>query len=766
MDDPWRSPWATTDSDKDQKHASPALPAIAAPPRAFLSASSSPRIPAALEQSPWGGDDDGFGDWATASETQAAWAGGWGASSPNLSPNIPGTPRDEALSKASPIAWPGNVATTRPPHAASLRQPSPDPWANGFASRPASIDRSTTPRLVVDGPSSVDAPADAVRNDALVIEEGQGWAEPNTNDAHKQIPVTETNPAASDAEVTAGATEQTVADPTPGNEERVSIESAARSRECRSSTPSNDNTDREDERQESPITSLDEEPSVQRNLSRKASGKVQELVLKFDGLARAASEEGAPPLSTARSRRPLDVTGRDGSDDAAEFGDFEDADENEPPIALETAKPESAEEDRGLINDGPPATPPATTLRPPTADASRGATSPIAKFGPLNFAPDLDLVQKLFPPSPSPPTRISQTDRELPDHIINDSFTEISERKTWYRISRLGSSRRHNAADDESYRRVAWQSSTVHDDVIKIVRRWMEEDSIAGRVALGGGISKTQKNMFGWDSAAEPVALEAVFGRKKSHARASSLQPIKTTGPASQGLAGMANRTPGPTHRPSGSAGPAVPSFGWSNGSPVSSRPPPTPSMLREPPNASAAACQASASTAPVRGVAEPGASLSQPIAVPADGGLQVNETAAADGGDDDEWGEMVSSPVAPPVAQSLASVPIQGASEHQSNVDVGGNQPAPHAQAPVSIPDSMRPPAKAVSKLGNPAVLATSTTRASDPAGTLTSDRPPTQPARLGAVDIPSGSPQHEDDYESAQRIIANLPDLSYMLR
>ncbi|KAG7289260.1 hypothetical protein NEMBOFW57_005625 [Staphylotrichum longicolle] len=530
MDDPWGSPWAVTDSDKDQKLASPAKSDIAPPPRAFLSASSSPRIPAVPEPSPWGGDDPGFGEWATGSETPSAhavWTGGWGSSSPNLAP----TPRDDAIGKTSPIAWPGNVATPKPTNGSAFRHPSPDPWASGFSSRRPSNAGVSTPRLVVEAASPVDSPPeiefDLLKTQESRVEEGPGWDLSDLGETSEQSATADQEPATVKAE-DRGYPEEQVALAAPSPDVRFGVESSAQGHDYQSSAaPSIENTDHEDDRADSPISSIEEDPTISRPGPRRVSGKVQELVVKFDGLARAASEEPVT-IARGRSRSPLSVGKRDGSDDAADFGDFEDAEEGDQALSLEpqvaelSEPPERADEKSAAANIS-------ETLAPHAADHPPPPLSPIAQFGPLDFRVDLGLLGKLFTGLPEPANDAS-LDYEVPDHIINDSFTKISERKTWYRVSRLGSSRRHNAGDDENYRRIAWPSSTVHDETIKIVRRWMEEDSIAGRVALGGGISKTQKNMFGWDSSAEPIALDAVFGKKKSHSRASSLQPRQVKG--------------------------------------------------------------------------------------------------------------------------------------------------------------------------------------------------------------------------------------------
>lgn len=782
MDDPWGSPWAVTDSDKDPKLASPAKPDLAPPPRAFLSASSSPRIPAVPEPSPWGGDDAGFGEWATTSETPLAhsvWAGGWGGSSPNLLP----TPRDDLLNTTSPITWPSNVATPKPANGSSaFRHPSPDPWATGFSSRRPSNDGVSTPRLVVEAASPVDSlaePDTLGKKDALA-DHGPAWQTSAAGETTERPATKESGAAAVKSEDEDPVQEPTALAAIPSVDIRVSVESAPQAHEYQSSTPSNDNTDHEDERQDSPISSIDEEPQSLRPGLRKPPGKVQELVNRFDGIARAASEEPVV-ISRSRSKSPMSVGNRDGSDDTADFGDFEDAEEVEPPLAPQTTATESREPAAEYLGaaDIPAA------LLPPAADHRSRSTSPIAMFGPLNFSVDLSPLAELFPTLPELSSDAAM-DRDVPDHIIKDSFTQISERKTWYRVSRLGSSRRHNAGDDDSYRRVAWPSSRVHDETTKIVRRWMEEDSIAGRVALGGGISKTQKNMFGWDSSVEPVALDAVFGKKNPHSRASSLQPLQPPrlsldaidGPTKQPLPGLV------LHRPSGSAGPAIASFGWSSTSVASTGQTRPTNSLRGPPDANAAPSNADISTPHV-------SSASGPPAFPTPA---ISTAGLVQGGnvpdEDDEWGELVSSPVASQFIETRSAVqqsltaPISAESGPQSNGAVGvAHSPlqapgGPWGAADFSVFESAparldvqapAPPAPSLvesSAMGPPAPNKPGAAVAA-PSGRTIKQRSSPAPVPIGTSTASSstGDPQHQDD-ETARRILANLPDLSYMLR
>ncbi len=80
----------------------------------------------------------------------------------------------------------------------------------------------------------------------------------------------------------------------------------------------------------------------------------------------------------------------------------------------------------------------------------------LAKLGSTPFPIDINRISEL--PGQGPQVDVDKAaGAYVPDHVLIDSFTAISERKTWYRISRQGSSRKHNAGgDDENYRRITW----------------------------------------------------------------------------------------------------------------------------------------------------------------------------------------------------------------------------------------------------------------------------------------------------------------------
>jgi hypothetical protein len=153
-------------------------------------------------------------------------------------------------------------------------------------------------------------------------------------------------------------------------------------------------------------------------------------------------------------------------------------------------------------------------------EASKEPPAALPKPPSVPFSIDLSNLDDLFPsvetsfPAPEP----------VPDVVIDDTFTSISERKAWYLMSRPGSMRKHNMGDDENYVRVGWQNSHVREQSIRIVRRWMEEDSITGRVVLGRRGGTAGAKIFNWDSAAPSteISISELLARK-NHSRHTSV---------------------------------------------------------------------------------------------------------------------------------------------------------------------------------------------------------------------------------------------------
>ncbi|KAM7214423.1 hypothetical protein V8F06_010180 [Rhypophila decipiens] len=832
MDDPWGSPWTTADNDKDQKAPpSPTKSDLEPPPRAFLSVSSSPRVPTIVSQSPWADNEDGFGDWSAptpdAGNSQSGWGGAWASPSPSLT-----TPsRDDEFGKSSPIAWPGSIALSKP-RSSSIRQPSPDPWGSEFSARTPPNDGPSTPKPI---PESFESELEENRNANIIItSEWDDHVALNTvKDEEEAIPDDGfTLPPPEEPSVQDKQEETT----THVESARSSLDLPVRGRTGRSSSPSDEESDQEHERQDSPITSIDEDSKARQKVDHKTSGKVQELVVKFDSIARAASQE-PPVVSRARSKSNPDDTSR--SPDAAEFGDFEDADEEVPrrpsTAGEQPSPPRSFEESSGSKSQfDVNTTSPRSNVS--TVDSKRQS---MGKTEAVTFDIDVSKIGDLLgKQTPKTAAELCDASLGISDHIITDSFTEISERKTWYRLSRLGSSRKHNAGDDENYRRVTWPTSTVRMDTIKIVRRWMEEDSIAGRANLGGGTYKTQRNMFGWDSSAEPVTLDAVFGKRKAHARASSLKLAAPLQPPSPSLSfassnietpEMAGPPQAAAQRPASLALPGPASFGWETESPVAHKRPVTDQQSIQSPVVAEVLPVTKPPPKPISKPTQPVVQqqsaqiVPETMSVTSNGSLSLANQAAPveDEDDEDDWGEMVVSPAeakapwngfpdiadafsAPPVVPpatnvdepptssgSATEIPNPGPAlalatsidtDAWASVDfsifekpVAGNQAANSSTSTAADTlASLLSPTSAAATSTLAGSTTTGVTRAAEPSSHFTPTTPleiapPVVVAKSVGDDLSSGmedltSPSPQD--EAVLRIIANLPDLSYMLR
>ncbi|KAK0754395.1 hypothetical protein B0T18DRAFT_399077 [Schizothecium vesticola] len=825
MDDPWGSPWTTTDTDRDIKPPSPAKSTrsdLEPPPRAFFAISNAPKIPTALGKSPWADDDDGFGDWAapgTPAPAQSAWGGGWTAPSPRLA-----TPsRDPDFGSASPIAWPGNIALPKPASSVNLRPPSPDPWSAEF---PPPIDESSTPRLVVEPPLPDDPKSNAFGGEEN--RHNSTWtAEPTTRtqtevSKPESWPRTELRPEQS-VSSSDGPNATSIEQNRPG---QSSVDAAEQDHELPPSSSSGGDSDGEDGRPDSPITSIDEDARIRQPVARKVSGKIQVLVERFDGLARAQSEE--PPV--VRRQQSRATLGAD-AETTKGFEELRVSDESalQGPSAGRASTPRALEPTTSR-----PSSPAISPPRPP-GDVAATSGRGFPDHAPPSFDVNLKLVDELFGQSMTQPCRpgLGLT-ADVSDRILSDSFIEISERKTWYRVSRIGSSRRHNSGDDENYRLVTWPTSTVRLDTLKVVRRWMEEDSISGRVTLGGGVSKTQKNMFGWDSSAEPMALDAALAKRRGAQRPSSVQTL--------------NDVPGrifgslrsPIHRPSSVAIPSVASFSWSSNSPVTPHHTQSPSTIPVPPDARTPQPDTPLPTKPLTH------SLPLPVATPPSQILAGNDDGDGDD-DDDDWGEMISSPpstnapltglqnfelalpaasqaILAPAAPILSSLPTTATSTLQEELLVHPSEPiqdavllAAESSKPIVLPPMPTAAADPWEMVDLSVFKVQPTPLADIPSLERATDRPapiveePTEyshhalltssmaATKLGS-DVPPSSndlaveqdftpttplelnpplplPQSEDQGDRAgfqtpepdnavRQIIDNLPDLSYMLR
>lgn len=611
MDDPWGSPWASTDT------AAPPPPnnvLLNPPPKAFFGGTSLTHSPG---PSPWA-DDETFSGWAAKSEHDlldaSPWATAAGRDSPLRTPHLR-SKTSSIFEKESISSWPGSPGlnpTLRSRASSVFRPPpSPDPWAAESAWLDA------TPRQ----PPPI---ADATCNHNLKPEDDA----PSSTPGPSPITLSSSKLPEDEGDANAGP-----------------HDSPSRP----SSTFSTEDSGRAPERQDSPITSIDEDAGLrpQQPSARKATGKIALLVDKFDGLARAASEEpvelqrptSSRDKSKERSRETLQPdTGDELRTDAAVASvAFDDAREtlvdNEHPngsVSISTGP----DDKRDGFNDS-------DTV---AASEARGSVSGpvqeiIEKFGSISFDVDLDGLQTLFSNIPEDASNGANSDGELPDRVITDSFTNLEQRRIWYRISRYGSMRKHNSGDDENYPRIQWPTSAVHEETIRVVKRWKEEDSISGRPTFGLG---KRTGGFNWDSnSSAPIEMDKIFARKPRAATKSSIPTITQRDSVELPNSRTARAFTLPQNPLSGPPVGAK-AFGWSSMAAEPSSPAfPLPAGTTMPPKTDSARNSLSLPPAPV---VAPKQVPQEPLP-PVQHISPSKDEAEDDDDDDDEWGEMVASP-------------------------------------------------------------------------------------------------------------------------
>ncbi|KAH6652116.1 hypothetical protein BKA67DRAFT_537953 [Truncatella angustata] len=828
MDDPWGSPWASAPTDsvhENGSHPPPSPPKslLSPPPRAFFSSNTSQPVHA---HSPWA--DNSFGDWTgSAHVDDAAPTSAWNSWTADSSL----TPRAESPAKQSPIAWPSSAATSpglkptliRSRSSSVFPQHSPDPWAAESPWNDRSDALSNAPgQTVVDNiQHDLSAPTQVVIH----------VQQPNTNP-----PGNENDEQVIDADDQDGLkyTGPAAVCESPVLVSNLTVEVEGHETPSRPSSTFSVESNHALDRQDSPITSIDEESNVRpRSATRKVSNKISELVGLYDGLAKAATKE---PQLSERSAPGGGSRDRSASLSISANPDVENGTEHcqDPPqqnlaevdktrtsissnrsstpkvVAHDIAKRSSL--DHGC--KGPALVPNA---------ASVPVQQLIDKFGAIKFEPDVTLLETAF----AHDLDLNQQESEfgdtlVSDRIVEDSFQTLEERRAWYRISRFGSSRKHNSGDEENYHAVNWQTSQLHVDVIKIVRRWMEEDSFSGKPTLGGS---KRTSVFNWDSSAAPVGLDKIFARRSLAARPKthSIAPLGHTPTSSVGSLGSfleERRSFQEIDTLSSSSGPPtalaspVASFGWS------SEPRLVSTLAISSSNSNGTETKAASQNVPP---ALPLSPISSPLStIPA--GQTI--TFGQHDDDDDEWGEMVFSPTEEnftltedsldqpkAISQTLASPIMTEArpvveeihpvfeaqnavvtaqpstsnhNEHHKKNSAPSGIPVPQslylAPSVASSSLSVDPWASAdISFFDTPATNSKSATASSNtvdaplrkPATTHCEPRDKHSsstnyiaPSQVGVTLGPIESSDNVTATETVRRILQNLPDLTYMLR
>ncbi|KAI0024486.1 hypothetical protein F4780DRAFT_603716 [Xylariomycetidae sp. FL0641] len=686
MDDPWGSPWASDVATKHEHIHQPSPPKslLSPPPRALLgTAHQSPG------HSPWADDND-FGGWQATDKIETLGAGSVWANNAELSPQLPqSSSKAPSSGKASPRAWPSSAATSpglRPlprSRASSIfRHHSPDPWAAELSlnDRPASLSPASLRPTASPGTSPIPTP---------LRETIEGSPFAPEADTSKDIAATKSPESThdqdgeekqEDREQAASAGVLDGPESRNAGTERKPIADTQEAQSRPSSTFSADSRN-PPERPDSPITSIDEEPKHRaRKLNRKPS-RVQELVGMYDDLTKTKAKELLAPEPHEGPR----LRGQENSVNAAVshggtgFGGFAEAKTTHSRevsavkdlILSPLPSASLAPSDAGTPRSSHPA---ADGFRNnPGGEPTSGLYGRLVeKYGPVSFDIDQEALDGLFPGTDDLTAENVDNNNVVPKKIISDSFTSISERKAWYRISRFGSMRKHDSGEEDNYHRVSWRTCQLHGETIKIVRRWMEEDSFSGRAAIGGS---KRTSFFNWDSspATAPVDLEKVFGRKPSvrklsvrkpsigHTRTTSIPP-----PSQKALGNIADAQPSRNSigaSPPGAAPTA--SFGWTS----------------DEVKTSIASMQQSLNARPLKPPPPAPLDLSS---MPNGGGMTAEEEEEDDDDDDDDdWGEMVSSPK--PDAQSHVATEASIAAITEA-------LPQPHSTAPklsLAIPNS-----------------------------------------------------------------------------
>ncbi|KAH7323866.1 hypothetical protein BKA65DRAFT_511614 [Rhexocercosporidium sp. MPI-PUGE-AT-0058] len=707
MDDPWgSSPWADEIQLPIPSKTKEDAPRPTTPVRA-------PNL--GLEEkiaSPWGDDDDndGFGDWAALPGDQAQTFGldeaadGWGKHTADTVDLTNGhanalPPTDWDAHQAVGNEKPSVLAPSLFPRAPELmRQPSPDPWALEVQEEEEepqitqiadNQDQQTSDdfQALQNGRLASPILDISLSNETLVPAAKSGGRETTTAGEHSSENLATKDPGTRESFTKA-------LDGEPGSE---SQESDPLSRP--SSSPS-ERSHHDELLQESPRTSFDEEPKPNRpQIPRKVSTKVHELVQHFDTLAKQEDPEPVVPRTSSSQNRKLkeDSEQEGDTNDDDDFGDFEEgqSDDEEPELENTQTSGETVSQS--------PSSGMSKHQRPPSRDNAL-----TKDYGVVEYKFDSLNLGSIFPTNTPDPT--SET-IFIPDSLPFESFSSTEQRKTWYRVSRYGTMRKHNSGNDENYVRIGWKPSTIRDDTLKIVSRWIEEDRISGRVVLGGGSKGS--TVFGWnDPKAPAVPLSDVFvkhGKKMSNMNTAVESASELPREWPKGL--VRDRSTSKTHSPpskprrKGSVmatsvqvssdvqkNPVVPvaNFGWSGGvgaadqnvgpasvrkrlsgivsDPVllsNSEPPPPKS--RSPHSVLSSPLPTNNSIVPQKFT--PAVVGASPSNLPAQKSVPLPTLSMSTVVNDDDWGEMVSTPATP----TLPVLPPSKGLQHKKSQSFGG---------------------------------------------------------------------------------------------
>ncbi|KAG7418417.1 hypothetical protein Forpe1208_v004939 [Fusarium oxysporum f. sp. rapae] len=543
MEDPWGSPWTNDEP--------PKIDLPAPPPHAHFTADhsgSSQRVSPA--HTPWNEDDDAWGGWAEAGKDSSPR---WGRS-PGLRP-IGGSPAGSRLPSPTPDPWGrsptfdtarlrkedngdsaislgeglrpivGRVATRTPSPARSLKENAADIWQQPD---PALSNRSLSPLPIEDegrpeSPGGVPRPAlqrgtrpPALRQPSNKVSELVEMYDDMAKSSHSASPIDPSMRKVSDNASVQDVTIDMKVDEPDGIEEELQAKV-----EAEEELKEESNEKLEIGLEEEMEAEVEEKPKLQPEPDAKVE-IVSEETLDQD--------ENVMENGIAESPKDEDQ----GQTDSDSWSDFE--------SPMKEARQDEAKQPEVEVSKEQPT---ATTDTASHEEASKEAAPAPPKPPSEQFAIDMTKLDDIFPsietsfPSPEP----------IPDVIIDDSFTSISERKAWYLMSRPGSMRKHNLGGDENYVRVGWGNSQVREQAIRIVRRWMEEDSITGRVVLGRRGGAAGAKIFNWDSSAPSteISISELLARKNHSRQASAASKGTVASPTAAAFGWGSNTIPSPT---------------------------------------------------------------------------------------------------------------------------------------------------------------------------------------------------------------------------
>lgn len=827
MDDPWGSPWADESPRPLPKLNNPVSKRPVTPEKALSAGQGS--------KSPWD-DDDGFGEWATlpaTDEVQANEQDGpeqaeiteWDASvnekytqgKDHIRPDGSAWFRREIQHTGA------GILGLEIPQVAG-RALSPDPWAENAAKAEETTrtppvpesnagEESTTNGTDEHGALSLSGVVkDEDGNCSEAIDEVDNAIPPN-DDKAASIGRTSNN---HNQDKPPAVLNDAVTDRQTGE---VNQGDSLASRP--SSSPS-DHSHHDEVLTDSPRTSFEEEDKRPK-IDIEGPSKVKETVPFFDGLA--GDEDRIDP--------PGYQGGADVGDDCFDtpvapqseddFGDFEGgtscvttkADPIEDVLTEQERKSQNKAANR-TISDLP------SSIEEPTINPSDQLTKPP---DPVHFDLDLSLLSHMLGQIPwaesehADPSQAPET-----DSVIQDSFSSTDERKTWYRISRYSTMRKHNAGDEDNYTRVNWKGSGSRAETLKIVERWIEEDRLGGGVILGGG---TQfGSMFGWGQKnSVPMSVAAALasrrGRIVTHSDHtaspistgnSDASPMPESGSSHKSLEQI-SRSRDSFQSPVLATGPK---FSWSTGTPTSATaestmPVLSPLMspvsdLRHFSNSSSLPNVVKESSSRKPSESEGTSVISESFS--AQRAKQVAENVPGlqkvleppenvlrlEAGDD--WGEMISSPALEnpaPVTEALMAKTNSGAMDdlspslginssamsldHTSEGHLNDRMTAPQSKDGVflvpSLEDhSIKPEFTSSTALNSDAWATADFSFFDIPAPPKQTPAPPAStprapiPAPISAKKNQGASGEQAEQDRIVKSIVQNLPDLSYMLR